>query len=258
MDNNLGVKCVVLSKTENPQRLCAIAMHGDYSEKFVPEEDEWMNLSEKEAGRRIVKNCLKFEHWGVIEHPSITFAMKGVPHSVMQQVRTHRIATFDVQSMRYTGQRFLDWKNFVDTKLNKDKYHIESLTLLEELVYIRPVGRYQDRFSHSIDFNSHIRDLMLQYVADHLYRVIGMLFHGDEKAPFEMFRSFITADYRQNMTMTFNLKSILHVIKLRSKKDAQLECRVFINLIYQELKDWVPDVIEFLEDPKNSRVVNSI
>lgn len=87
----------VLSKTERPNLLCYLAMHQDYSEKDVWQEKEKLaNLSESELGARIVRNCINYQHWGILEHPSITLNVINFPHSVMVQARTHRVGvTFD-------------------------------------------------------------------------------------------------------------------------------------------------------------------
>jgi len=54
------------------------------------------------------------------------------PHSVMQQARTHRVGvSFDVQSMRYTGERIC----------RAARSELE----LEEVFYLRPVCDYSDR-----------------------------------------------------------------------------------------------------------------
>jgi thymidylate synthase (FAD) len=94
-----------LSRTEQPQTLIWQAMHQDYSEQCVACETP---PCESEAGRIAVQRLLQGGrgHYGPLEHPSITFSVGWFPHSVMQQARTHRVGvSFDVQSMRYTGQR---------------------------------------------------------------------------------------------------------------------------------------------------------
>ncbi len=56
----------VLSKTERPNLLSYLAMHQCYSENVILDEvSKLSQLSEKELGDRVVKNCLKFGHWSV-------------------------------------------------------------------------------------------------------------------------------------------------------------------------------------------------
>ena len=82
----------VIAKTPNPQQVIYAALHQDYSEGFVfDEQNTWP--SEAKCGEIIVKRLLAGDrgHYGCIEHPQITFNCGFFPHSVMQQARTHRI-----------------------------------------------------------------------------------------------------------------------------------------------------------------------
>ena len=91
----------VISATENPQQVIWAAMHQDYSEGFVVDErDRWPD--ENQAGELVIKHLLAGNrgHYGPLEHPQITFNVGYFPHSMMQQVRTHRVGvSFDVQCL---------------------------------------------------------------------------------------------------------------------------------------------------------------
>jgi thymidylate synthase (FAD) len=91
----------VIAATSNPQQLVWAAMHQDYSEDFVwDKKDKFPD--EAKAGELIVKHLLAGNrgHYGCIEHPQITFNAGYFPHSMMQQIRTHRVGvSFDVQCL---------------------------------------------------------------------------------------------------------------------------------------------------------------
>jgi len=63
------------------------------------------NLSNKtitEAKTRaFIEEQLTRGHYGPLEHPQITFSVKGVSRVTMAQITRHRNLTFDIQSMRY-------------------------------------------------------------------------------------------------------------------------------------------------------------
>ena len=87
--------------TPNPQQVVWAAMHQDYSEEFVFDKRDRFP-EESKAGELIVKHLLAGNrgHYGCIEHPQITFNVGYFPHSMMQQVRTHRVGvSFDVQCL---------------------------------------------------------------------------------------------------------------------------------------------------------------
>ncbi|MEQ8753225.1 MAG: FAD-dependent thymidylate synthase [Coleofasciculus sp. G1-WW12-02] len=91
----------VIAATPNPQQVVWAAMHQDYSEDYVwNSRDRWP--PEERSGELIVKHLLAGErgHYGCLEHPQITFNVGYFPHSMMQQVRTHRVGvSFDVQCL---------------------------------------------------------------------------------------------------------------------------------------------------------------
>jgi thymidylate synthase (FAD) len=47
--------------------------------------------------------------------------------------------------------------------------------------------------------------------------------------------------------VSFNLRSVLHFMDLRAKKDAQLEIQILCNMIWPHIKEWVPEIAEWYE-----------
>jgi thymidylate synthase (FAD) len=220
-----------LSQSSRPQWLCALAMHNDYSEEFVCDESYWINLSEEGAGRKIVENCLKFGHWGILEHPSITFAVGGFPHEVMGQARTHRVGvSFDVQSQRYTSQRVID--------VAIGKRHIESV------FYFRAPGDYCDREGNKYEYTESMRewDIFECSKLVQWYKKNLDLGHAPEHA-----RGLLPQNIRQNFVVSFNARSLLHFLDLRMPADAQLETRWLAEQFWQHFKKWMPAVAEHYE-----------
>lgn len=233
----------VLAKTENPQSLCWSAAHQDYSEKYVGEEDLPPNeiMSETTSGNSLVKHCVQFGHWGVLEHPSITFAVGYFPHSVMVQARTHRSGvSFDCQSMRYTSERFIEY-------YRKWEIGQASSSELESLFYLRPVGTYSDRQGGSYDYTPGKRRLDLDACEDSLAAYSKAVLSG---CPEEQARDLLASGYRQHFVVSFNMRSLLHFLDLRSKADAQPEIQALCELLFEELKVWSPEVARHYEEKR--------
>ena len=232
MDGRFRVN--VISASPNPQQTVYAAMHQDYSEGCVFDEigtESWP--SETRAGEIAVARLLKGErgHWGCTEYPQIVFSTAGFPHSVMQQARTHRVGiSFDVQSMRYTGDRIVRAANGeVD---------------LEDVFYLRPVGRYHDRQGKHYEYTRSQRntDLSLCQSAAQRYSQLIDLGYAEEQA-----RGILPFDFRQNFVVGLNLRSSLHFLDLRAKLDAQLEIRQFCELMLPHLHDWAPEIVSWYE-----------
>lgn len=218
----------VLARTEHPQTVCWWAMHTDYSEDFVFDEEP---PSERQAGTITVSRLLAGGrgHYGPLEHPSITFNVGYFPHSVMQQARTHRVGvSFDVQSGRYTSKRILDVA--------------AGRRPLESVFYIRPVGSYTDRNGAKYDFPEDARRIDLARCQDAANHYAAQLRAGLSE---EHARDLIPYAIRQHFVLTFNLRSLMHFLDLRAKLDAQLEITQLCDLLYPHFQHWAPEIADW-------------
>ncbi|MCT7971283.1 FAD-dependent thymidylate synthase [Laspinema olomoucense] len=217
----------LIAKTPNPQQVIYAAMHQDYSEGFVyDEKDEWP--SEEKCGKIIVKRLLSGDrgHYGCLEHVGIVFNCGFFPHSVMQQIRTHRVGiSMDVQSGRYSGRRIIE--------------AAKGLKDIEEVFYLRPVNYYTDRQGKSYLYTPEQRKQDLEWCleAAKRYQVLIEQGYSEEHA-----RGIIPFDFRQNFMISLNARSFMHILDLRAKSNAQLECQEFCELIWVHFREWVPAI----------------
>lgn len=218
----------VLSKSHNPQVLTWRGMHQDYSELFVALEQE---PSEQEAGEIIIRHLLAGGrgHYGPLEHPAITFAVGWFPHSVMQQARTHRVGvSFDVQSMRYTGNRICA--------------AAERQIEIEEVFYLRPTGEYRDRQGKRYEYTEAHRAQDLQVCYDAAVRYSNMIRIGFAE---EHARGTLPFDYRQHFVVTFSMRALMHFLDLRAKADAQIEIHALCDMLMPHFQQWAPEVCDW-------------
>jgi thymidylate synthase (FAD) len=222
---------VVLSSTPEPQKLCWQAAHQDYSHQ--PVYTSKINLTESHYGTAVINHCLKFGHFGVTEHPQITFNCAYYPHEVISQARTHRVScSFDVQSFRYTSESVTSITTFAD---------------LERAFYFRPVGTYADRQGRKYEYTELQRhqdnDKVMTAVGDYKRKVSrGM--------PLEQARGLLPYNYRQHFVVSFNARSLMHFLDLRSKKDAQLEIQWLAEDFFTAFKLWMPEIAAFYEETR--------
>jgi thymidylate synthase (FAD) len=222
----------VISQTPNPQQVIYAAMHQDYAEGFVCDErDRWP--SEEKAGEIIVKQLLAGNrgHYGPLEHPQIVLNCGWFPHSTMQQIRTHRVGiSFDVQSMRYTGQRIVDV--------------IEGKREVEDVFYLRPVGAYSDRQGKRYEYTPEQRQQDLEWCLAACKRYQERINQGFSE---EHARGLIPFDVRQHWVLSANVRSLLHLLDLRWKADAQLEAQKLCELIWEPFREWAPAIADWYE-----------
>lgn len=218
----------VINQTPNPQRTIWWAMHQDYSEKFAFDENP---PDETKAGEIAVRRLLAGErgHYGPLEHPQITFNVGWFPHSVMQQARTHRVGcSFDVQSLRYTGERICRAAD------------IGTAEALEEVFYLRPLGSYHDRQGKKYDYTELDRRADLDHCSAAAWRYRQLV--QDKGYAEEHARGILLFDVRQHFVVSFSLRALLHFLDLRSKRDAQDEIRWLCDLMWPRLESWAPEI----------------
>lgn len=223
----------VIAATNNPQQLVWTAMHQDYSEDLVCDRKEKFP-DEASSGKLIVKHLLAGNrgHYGCLEHPQITFNVGYFPHSMMQQIRTHRVGvSFDVQSFRYTGQRVIDV--------------VEGSRDIEEVFYLRPVGNYTNRQGKHYLYSEEQRQQDLNWCLEACKLYQQRINEGLSE---EHARSLIPFDARQHFVMSCNARSLMHLLDLRWKKDAQLEAQKLCELLYLRFEEWMPNVAQWYQE----------
>lgn len=223
-------RVAVIAATPNPQQTCWAGMHQDYAEGFVAEDRAaWPN--ESRAGEICVKRLLAGErgHYGPLEHPQISFNVGWFPHSVMQQARTHRIGcSFDVQSGRYTSERFVRAAN--------------GESDLEEVFYLRPEGDYSDRQGKKYTYTAQQRAIDLQLCRTTAERYRDLLAAGCAE---EHARGILPFDFRQHFVVSFSLRALMHFLDLRAKLDAQHEIRQLCDLLWPKFQLWAPELADW-------------
>ncbi len=222
----------VISKTPNPQQTIYAGMHQDYAEEFVwDQRHEWPD--EDKAGELVIRNLLKGGrgHFGPLEHPQIVLNCGFFPHSTMQQIRTHRVGlSFDVQSFRYTGSRILD--------VAKGK------TDVEDVFYLRPLGAYTDRQGKKYEYTEALRQQDLDWCRQGCDRYKTRIDQGFSE---EHARGLIPFDVRQHWVLSANARSLMHLLDLRWKADAQLEAQKLCEAIWPHFQAWVPAIADWYE-----------
>lgn len=212
--------------TPKPQQVVYMGMHTCYNEDPI----YFTNLSEQRCGEISVDRLLKGGrgHWSPLEAPAITISCAYVPHSVHQQIRTHRNISCPTQSFRYSEAQI---RRVLDSKAWTAE--------IEKVVYFRPVGEYTNREGNRYTYSAEERELDKQMALTLIRNYVRKRNLGMSE---EHCRGMLPFDYRQNFHLSGNLRSILHVLDLRSKADAQIECQWLLNQIMHRVLEWCPEI----------------
>lgn len=217
-----------LSSSSRPQTLAWLAMHTCYSSEPV---DTCNPPEEIEAGLSVVKHLLAGNrgHYSPLEQPYLSVCASYLPHSVVQQWRTHRHLSFSVQSFRYTSSQFISYAT-EETEVNVER--------LQKLFYFREPLFQDYQLAH---------DSCLRYRLDVEER---------ELLP-EDARGRLPFDLRQHAVVGGNLRAWWHLLDLRLKPDTQPEFQQLVLQLQELLQAWTPQLQEWYDSKRATRAVLS-
>lgn len=133
-------------------------------------------------------------------------------------------------SFRYTGSRIID---VVTGKRD-----------VEEVFYLRPIGSYSDRQGKHYDYTEAHRQQDIEWCLEACKRYQQRIEQGFAE---EHARGMIPFDVRQHWVMSANVRSLMHLLDLRWKLDAQLEAQQLCEKIWPHFQAWVPAIAEWYE-----------
>lgn len=190
------------------------------------------------CGRGIIKHQLAGDrgHYSCLKFGFVKFNCLGFPHSVVAQITRHQDSGFLVQSLRYTGERFVD--------VAEGKRSVESV------FYLRPTGKYRDREGRTFEYTEELRQQDFELIKAACDRYAERVADG---CPYEMARGIIPYDFRQDFAMAGTLEACWHWLDQRSAKCAQLEIQKLAELVMLELDAFTPELSQWYRENRYGR-----
>lgn len=179
-----------------------ISEAGLTSTQGLPRAIEATSLKTTEQLIAFTKKLISLGHTSVLEHIAFTFSIEDVSRVTETQILRHRLASYTVQSGRYS-----------ELSLN-----VKLPPSIEE------ANQYNPRISQNL--------VNLQLILD---KVIGSL--QDAEIPNEDIRYLLPQGSFTSMYITMNLRELRHFINLRSCEAAQWEIRSIARTLYKLIED---------------------
>lgn len=193
-----------------------------------------------------------YHHESTIEHSVLTFLLTDFSRAVLQELARHRIASYSVQSTRYTMSNLINAftaaylsdspsKIFVDEAL---KYNL-FVTTDEHYNRLELHGIYDKMLYHLNKVG--IKEYMIMSTAKSVrekilsepefHSLLKLLNTKDKRNVADPFKHIITDNMRVNAVMTINLRSFKNFLQLRDSGAAWFQ----IEKLAQEMKRVTPD-----------------
>jgi thymidylate synthase (FAD) len=209
---------------------------------FLPEGMDYVDFESlmlREARKMtLIERLFRKRHMGVFEHPTATFAVEGISRACMAQLTRHRHASFDVQSMRYVDFGDVNFAENIVYGASNAQY-VALKEQLEEYAVV----------PDSIFKTENWKNVFMEYYLD----CIDSFERYDEMTngydiPKEDARMMLPVGTKVNLTFTMNARSIMHLLDMRKKANAQWEIRELSEKLLDECKDWMPTTFELYEE----------
>lgn len=158
--------------------------------------------------RRLLKTLAKKGHESVLEHIVLTFQIEGMSRGCLQELVRHRIASYSVQSTRWSLKKLA-------SRMTPDQ-DVDN--------YLVSTG------DSSFDYLNRMQ----------LLRVVWLLRNGEVKN--DTAKMMLPEAFKTKAVVTMNLRSFRNFLNLRTAKDAHWEIRDLAHRMFQELPDELADL----------------
>jgi thymidylate synthase (FAD) len=120
----------------------------------------------------------------------------------------------------------------------------------EDVFYVRPPGFYVNRTGKKYDWTQEDYEDELKFIVEGCKRYAVKYEKGMCE---EHIRDYLAQAIRQNFVVSFNLRSVLHLLDLRAKLDAQLEIQALSEQLTPLVERWAPNVWKYYEEKRLHR-----
>ena len=177
-------------------------------------------------------------------HPAkiVAIEYKGVEatYDLVMKAPHHNFVANGVvvhNSFRYTGRRIYE-----AGKVFKESGNLEKI---EETFYLRPIGEYMDRDGGRYEYDEDWRNEDLIFAGNAAVKYFTDVSLGKSE---EHARGLIPFDVRQHWVLSANTRSLMHLLTIRGKKDAQLEVQQLCELVLPHFEAWMPEIYQWFMD----------
>lgn len=191
-------------------------------------------------------------HESTLEHSVLTFLLTDFSRGVLQELSRHRIASYSVQSTRYTLSDIINAftacmllnapsKIFVDKVLGYDMFVTTDVTYNRiELHGIYDKMKYHyDKIGQTKYLELAVAKSVLEKIPSKIeyHALVKLLGSKDKRNVGDSFKHIISDNLKVNAVMTINLRSFKNFLSLRDSGAAYFQ----MQKLAQSMKNVTPD-----------------
>ena len=163
-----------------------------------------------------LRNIIKAGHESILEHINLTYSVKGLSRACLQELARHRHISLSVESTRHTLK-----KQLAD----------ESPKLLQAIREILPVLILTKNSEGNPSYWHEVHIAWLQWVLKNNPDIPNDVIPNDE------LKYYVPEFWPTNLILTANIRSLRHILKLRTAPAALNEFRVLAYSLYEAVPE---------------------
>lgn len=182
-----------------------------------------------------------YHHDSVLEHIILQYAIKGISRGVLQELVRHRIASYTVQSTRYTMSSVINafiasngnptWFNEAIEEMDMFVISNDNATFIEMQAMYSKLRHQQyqsgnDKFLQISLSNDNLEYILNEGELDNYETRFKTLESNKQKKNVgDNFKWIVTDNWKTDLVMTINLRSLINFLKLRNKGSAYFQIK---------------------------------
>ena len=210
-----------------------------YIQNSMPDSTACQNINEIEESNLLNDLAWTHFHHSILEHANLSFLVRGTSRGVLQEHARHRIQAISVRSTRYTMSSVIN--AFVASQATNDKnFFIDKVLGFDMFVtcdeaYNRiEIGAIYDKLKYQASTVENFNDIavaksslpLLEEFDGNSEALFNALEDGKKKRNVgDAFKHVVTDNFKVDMVVTFNLRSLKNYFTLRDSGAAYFQIR---------------------------------
>jgi len=210
-----------------------------YIEKNMPNNATCQEINGIEESNLLNDLAWTYFHHSILEHANLSFLVRGTSRGVLQEHARHRIQAISVRSTRYTMSSVIN--AFVASQATNDKnFFIDKVLGFDMFVtcdeaYNRiEIGAIYDKLKYQASTVENFNDIavaksslpLLEEFDGNSEMLFNALEEGKKKRNVgDAFKHVVTDNFKVDMVVTFNLRSLKNYFTLRDSGAAYFQIR---------------------------------
>jgi thymidylate synthase (FAD) len=209
-------------------------------ESALPDEEMCGELNSIEESALLDELAWTYFHHSILEHANLSYLVRGTSRGVLQEHARHRIQAISVRSTRYTMSSVIN--AFVASLQDSDpkEFFIKKVLRFDMLVTTNEVynrleiGAIFDKLAYQLQAVENFYDLavaksslpLLESLSGDAEALYDALQAGKKKRNVgDAFKHIVTDNFKVDMIVTFNLRSLKNYFTLRDSGAAYFQIR---------------------------------